>query len=398
MEKSDVIGAIFGQTEGLLGDELDLRDLQRSGRVGRIDVKTTSKGGNTKGEIVIFSSIDKAETALLAASIETIERVGPCASMFKVVKIEDSRIEKRKKLVDRAKEILIMSFDEGLIDTNELIDDVRQHSRIEKMVELGEDKVPAGPNVMDSDAIIVVEGRADVINLLKYGIKNAVAVEGTNIPQTIVDLCRTKTATAFVDGDRGGDLILSELIQVADIDFVAVSPRGRSVEDMSRKEIVKPLRYKVPLEVILGAKSFSKDGALDISAFAPNGKNRAADDKAAASEIVIESPRNPMETIIEHATLTPFEKEMHMQMKEVKKSGVIRFTDGNGSVLNEYPQDETDAAFKKAAAGAKGFITPMPINQSVLDRIAALGLEFAVSPEFCGIVKKPVSIRLINVP
>ena len=398
MEKSDVIGAIFGQTEGLLGDELDLRDLQRSGRVGRIDVKTTSKGGNTKGEIVIFSSIDKAETALLAASIETIERVGPCASMFKVVKIEDSRIEKRKKLVDRAKEILIMSFDEGLIDTNELIDDVRQHSRIEKMVELGEDKVPAGPNVMDSDAIIVVEGRADVINLLKYGIKNAVAVEGTNIPQTIVDLCRTKTATAFVDGDRGGDLILSELIQVADIDFVAVSPRGRSVEDMSRKEIVKPLRYKVPLEVILGAKSFSKDGALDISAFAPNGKNRAADDNAAASEIVIESPRNPMETIIEHATLTPFEKEMHMQMKEVKKSGVIRFTDGNGSVLNEFPQDETDAAFKKAAAGAKGFITPMPINQSVLDRIAALGLEFAVSPEFCGIVKKPVSIRLINVP
>ncbi|MBO4521715.1 MAG: hypothetical protein J5703_00815, partial [Methanomicrobium sp.] len=170
------------------------------------------------------------------------------------------------------------------------------------------------------------------------------------------------------------------------------------VEDMSRKEIVKPLRYKVPLEVILGAKSFSKDGALDISAFAPNGKNRAADDKAAASEIVIESPRNPMETIIEHATLTPFEKEMHMQMKEVKKSGVIRFTDGNGSVLNEFPQDETDAAFKKAAAGAKGFITPMPINQSVLDRIAALGLEFAVSPEFCGIVKKPVSIRLINVP
>ncbi len=398
VEKSDVIGAIFGQTEGLLGEELDLRDLQRSGRVGRIDVKTASKGGNTKGEIVIHSSLDKAETALLAASIETIERVGPCASQFRVAKVEDSRIEKRKKLIDRAKEILIMSFDEGLIDTNDLIDDVRQHSRIEKMVELGEEKVPAGPNVMDSDAIIVVEGRADVINLLKYGIKNAVAVEGTNIPQTIVDLCRTKTATAFVDGDRGGDLILSELIQVADIDFVAVSPRGRSVEDMSRKEIVKPLRYKVPLEVILGAKCLSKDGALDISAFAPNGKNRAADGKAAASEIVIESPKNPMENIIGQATLTPFEKELQMQMKEIRKSGVIRFTDGNGSILNEFPQEEIDAAFKKASADAKGFISPMPINQSVLDRISALGLEFAASPEFCGIVRKPVAVRLITVP
>ena len=36
IEKSDVVGAIFGQTEGLLGDELDLRELQRSARVGRI--------------------------------------------------------------------------------------------------------------------------------------------------------------------------------------------------------------------------------------------------------------------------------------------------------------------------------------------------------------------------
>ncbi len=292
-----------------------------------------------------------------------------------------------------------MSFDEGLIDTNDLIDDVRQHSRIEKMVELGDEKVPAGPNVMDSDAIIVVEGRADVINLLKYGIKNAVAVEGTNIPQTIVDLCRTKTATAFVDGDRGGDLILSELIQVADIDFVAVSPRGRSVEDMSRKEIVKPLRYKVPLEVILGAKCLSKDGALDISAFAPNNRNRENNNKdETPSEIVIESPQNPMKTIIEKATLTPFEKELNMQMKEVSKLGVIRFTDINASILNEFPKEEIDAAFKKASADAKGFISPMPINQSILDRISALGLEFAVSPEFCGIVKKPVSIRLITMP
>ncbi|MDD3407919.1 MAG: DNA primase DnaG, partial [Methanomicrobium sp.] len=245
VEKSDVVGAIFGQTEGLLGEDLDLRDLQRTGRIGRIDVKTVSKKGDTKGEILIYSSIDKAETALLAASLETIDRVGPCSSKFHVKKIEDIRISKRKKIVERAKEILMLSFEESSIDTNDIIDEVREYSRIEKIIEIGEEKLPAGPNVEDSDAIIVVEGRADVINLLKYGIKNAVAVEGTNVPKTIIDLCRTKTATAFLDGDRGGDLILSELLQVADIDFVAIGPRGRSVEDMSRKEIIKPLRNKV---------------------------------------------------------------------------------------------------------------------------------------------------------
>ena len=111
-----------------------------------------------------------------------------------------------------------------------------------------------------SDAIIVVEGRADVINLLKYGIKNAVAVEGTKVSATIIDLCGKKTATAFLDGDRGGELILRELLQVADIDYVAYSPRGKSVEDMTRKEIIKALRNKVPVEYIRDQYFSEEDG------------------------------------------------------------------------------------------------------------------------------------------
>jgi DNA primase len=218
VEKSDVVGAIFGQTEGLLGEDLDLRDLQRTGRVGRIDVQTTSRKGETKGEILISSSLDKAETALLSASLETIDRVGPCNARVSVERIEDIRITKRRKILERAKELLLEHFDEGTINSNELLDIVREYTRIEKVGTIGEEKLPAGPNVADSDAIIVVEGRADVINLLRYGIKNAVAVEGTNVPATIVALCESKTATAFLDGDRGGDLILSELMQVTEID------------------------------------------------------------------------------------------------------------------------------------------------------------------------------------
>ncbi|MDD3622173.1 MAG: DNA primase DnaG, partial [Methanofollis sp.] len=248
VEKPDVVGAIFGQTEGLLGEDLDLRDLQRTGRVGRIDVHITSKKGETRGEILISSSLDRAETAVLAASMETIDRVGPCVAHARVERIEDIRVTKRKQIVDRAKELLLTHFDETTIDSTELMDNVRESMRIEKIGVLGEERVPAGPNVLDSDAVIVVEGRADVINLLRYGIKNAVAVEGTKVPAVIPKLCEVKTATAFLDGDRGGDLILRELLQVADIDYIALCPRDKSVEDLTRKEIIKSLRNKMPVE------------------------------------------------------------------------------------------------------------------------------------------------------
>jgi len=246
VDKPDIVGAIFGQTEGLLGEDLDLRDLQRTGRVGRIDVQITTKRGVTKGEILISSSLDRAETALLASSLETIDRVGPCTAHVMVDRIEDIRVTKRRRIVERAKEILLENFDEGSINSDELLDEVREAIRMEKLEYLGEERVHAGPHVMASDAIIIVEGRADVTNLLRHGIKNAVAVEGTNIPQIIIDLCTQKTATTLLDGDRGGDLILRELLQVAEIDFVAYCPRGKSVEEMSRKEIVKALRNKVP--------------------------------------------------------------------------------------------------------------------------------------------------------
>src|SRR3989344_370152 len=78
VDRPDVIGAIFGQTEGLLGADLELRELQRGGRIGRIDVKTEIKAGKTAGEIIVPSSLDKAETAIIGAAIETIQRIGPC--------------------------------------------------------------------------------------------------------------------------------------------------------------------------------------------------------------------------------------------------------------------------------------------------------------------------------
>ncbi len=246
VEKSDVIGAIFGQTEGLIGDSLDLRDLQKSARVGRIEVDMHQKNGKSEGTLSLTSALEKVETAIIAAGIESVDRIGPCKAEINIDKVEDVRISKRKHVVDRAKGILTGMIKEGREEIEDIAEIIRQSVQVEEIEYYGKEHLPAGPNVGKSDAIIVVEGRNDVVNLLKHGIKNAISVEGTSIPVNIVDLCTEKIATAFVDGDRGGELILKELLQVADIDFVAMAPKTREVEELPYKIIMKSLKNKIP--------------------------------------------------------------------------------------------------------------------------------------------------------
>ena len=259
VERSDVVGAIFGQTEGLLGNDLDLRDLQEASKVGRIDVSIESEGGRTFGTVTIASRLGKAETAVLGAALETIERVGPCRADCTVAHIEDARAAKRRELVDRATELLA-ELDETTLSSEDLVDEVRQQARVEDITEY--EGLPAGPRVAESDAIVVVEGRADVRQLLQYGIRNAIAVEGTDVPDAIASLTTERTTTAFLDGDRGGDLILRELAQVGDIDYVAFAPSEESVEDLDRSEILAALRKKLPFEQVA-------DGQTARETFAP---------------------------------------------------------------------------------------------------------------------------------
>lgn len=248
VDRPDVIGAIFGQTEGLLGSDLELRELQRSGRIGRIEVNVATKGGKTTGEIILPSSLDKAETAIVGAALEIIQRIGPCNATLKVTSIEDIRISKRKFVIDRAKELLKELTDGVLPDSQELADEVAYSVRVMEITEYGRDRLPAGPTIDESDEIIVVEGRADVMNLLKHGFKNAIAINGTNVPPSIADLCKQKVVTVFVDGDRGGDLIIKELQAIADIDFITKAPDGKEVEELAKKEIHKALRSRIAKE------------------------------------------------------------------------------------------------------------------------------------------------------
>ena len=386
VEKTDVVGAIFGQTEGLLGEDMDLRDLQRSGRVGRIDVTLTSKHGKTAGDLYIASSLDRAETAILAAALETIERIGPCVSRISVEGIEDLRAIKRRKIVDRAKELLMESFDEVGLSTNEILAEVREASRVVKITAIGDERLPAGPTVLESDAIIILEGRADVLNLLRCGIKNTVAVEGTKVPEIVAELSRKKNTTVFVDGDRGGDLILKELLQVADVDFVAFSPRGRSVEDMTRKEIIKSLRNKVPADVVRAQVAKNEplsDLVFEITAPEDEG-DPAAQSEPVTSEAVEEKPepKEPISSVEGHA-------------EYMKGTGRARVLNSDAVILGDYTIKELEDILPRLDDDAAGIIVDSSVGQKFVDAAYKKGIKYIAAREFTGIVHRPAGIRLI---
>ena len=245
VEKPDIIGALFGQTEGLLGDDLEMRELQRSGKIGRIEVNAEYAGGKTTGEIEVPSALDKTETTIIAAALETIERVGPSDTKIKIETIEDVRGSKRDYILERAKK-LMENLGDSTVDMTEMSSDIRSSAKIAKLQSYGTENLPSGD--ISGDELIIVEGRADVINLLKNDVKNVISMNGSKLPETIKDLSKSKgTVILFVDGDRGGNLIIKNVVENAKIDFIAMAPEGKEVEELAGKEILQALRKKVPV-------------------------------------------------------------------------------------------------------------------------------------------------------
>ena len=247
VEVQDVVGALFGQTEGLFND-LELRELQKSGRIGRIIVNAESSNGKTIGEIIIPSSLDRTETAILAATMETVDRVGPCTAFFQLSEIKDLRESKLKRIEARAKELLkdwkSLSADQPKISS-------KIKSALERESVIMWNGLPAGSDIDLVENVIIVEGRNDIQQLFKIGVKNTVAVNGTSVPKAIIDLTHKKECTAFLDGDRGGDMILNELLQVSKIQFYARAPRNMEVEELTPKDMVKCLQQKKTIEYLL---------------------------------------------------------------------------------------------------------------------------------------------------
>lgn len=374
VDRPDVIGAIFGQTEGLLGADLELRELQRSGRIGRIEVDIETRTGKSHGTILIPSSLDKAETSIVAAALEIIQRIGPCNAKILVSNIEDVRVSKRSFVVERAKVLLKRLMENVMPDSQELADEVAYSVRVMEIQEYGKDRLPAGPAIDESDEIIIVEGRADVLNLLKHGIKNAIAMNGTSVPETIIDLSKKKVVTAFVDGDRGGNLIIKELTEVADIDYVTKAPDGKEVEEITKKEIHKALRSRISGEQAKLEASRESE-RLNADPRRPQQQQQQFRQPQQSQQQPQPAPK-----FVKKAQLTPDEKKIFSDMLEnlIGTRGA-NILDQKLNVLGKVPLSELQTTIKSLTSGIHAVIFDGIIDRDIVKIAERSNIKYLVA-------------------
>jgi 5S rRNA maturation endonuclease (ribonuclease M5) len=410
IDKPDVVGAVFGQTEGLLGDELDLRDLQKSGRIGRIEVEIDSRKGKSEGEILIPSSLDQVETAILASGLETVDRIGPCRAKIEVVSVEDIRISKRQKVVERAKEILARLQEESKGVGLDLTEAVRKAVQVEEITTYGPEHLPSGPNIDQADALIVVEGRSDVLNLLRCGIKNVIAVEGTSVPQTVKDLSRGKTVTVFTDGDRAGELILREMLQTMDIDFVARAPRGSEVEELTQKQLLKCLRNKIPINQYLEMSGFESTGSTREpreergeeggargerreDRGERGGGRREERERGPPQRLPIPPPPPPPPPA---APLSPELQRYFDLLGSVENASKSLFVGEGDAIVGEAPVKDMIEALAGLASPAKAVVFDGIVSQRLLDVAQEKGIETVVATRLGPVGKMPEKVRVFT--
>ena len=390
VEKADIIGAIFGQTEGLLGPEMNLNELQKVSKVGRIEVNVDTKSNMAKGDAVIPMSTDISTAALIAAAIESIDKVGPFQAKFALSGIDDIRAIKKKVIVDRAKKIVQEWATKTISEGEEMLKDVYDASKPGKLTAFGKAQLACGTGVFDSDWIILVEGRADVINLLRAGFDNAIAIEGAKIDETIVKLTEGKKVIAFLDGDRAGDLILKELHGVVNIDKVLRAPTGREVEECTPLEIAEILK-----EGMLFAGANGHEGRETLpQQQQPDRKHQTKRDKQEHGmeeerEMQVSSGGSNITTLEDNSDILSAVKEVYPQINETLEAVVL---DGSMKILLKVPVSDVVKKLDRTEGG-KMLVLDGIVTQRLVDAADKVGIEYIVGHR-TGELKKSTDVRV----
>lgn len=367
LEKPDVIGALFGQTEGLLGTELEMRELQKEGKIGRIEVDLEVVDGKSVGEIRLPSALDKSETTLIAAALETIDRIGPTEAVIEINKIEDVRGEKRSKILERAKTLL-----EGLEGGNgigEMSKTLKEETRAAKIQEYGDEKLPAGD--LSGEEIIVVEGRADVVNLLKNRVNNVIGMNGTKLPLEIAKLGKEKILTLFVDGDRGGKLIAKNVSDNANIAYIAVAPDGKEVEELMGKEILIALRKRVP------TKEFYRKNKAELEKIGDE-----AEDKEIAEASIKEEPSFKGDV----------KEAIRKKYQDIKGTKMALILDGNMDVIRKVSSKEVSRNIRGSKQKVFAVIVDGNAVGSIIEACDEMGVSYLGATNFSSFDNAKVSL------
>jgi len=393
VEKADIIGAIFGQTEGLLGPEMNLNELQKVSKVGRIEVNVDSKGNMAKGDALIPMSTDISTAALIAAAIESIDKVGPFQAKFNLMGIDDIRAIKKKVIVDRAKKIVQDWATKTISEGEEMLKDVYDASKPGKLTSFGKAQLACGTGVFDSDWIILVEGRADVINLLRAGFDNAIAIEGARIDETVTKLTDGKRVVAFLDGDRAGDLILKELHGLVKIDKVLRAPPGREVEECTPIEIAEILKDALSAETVPAQPMHvhhdrERDRDRDRR---HRGREREREPREEYRAPPPPAPAQPSKEVIaeDKPEILTAIRDVYPQINETLEAVIL---DGSMNKLLKVPVSEVIKSLD-SAEGGKLLVIDGIVTQRLVDAADKAGIEYVVGHRTTDL-KKPGDIRV----
>jgi DNA primase len=354
LEKPDVIGALFGQTEGLLGSELEMRELQKEGKIGRIEVDLNVVDGKSVGEIRLPSALDKSETTLIAAALETIDRIGPTEAKIEIDKIEDVRGEKREFILGRAKKLL--EGLEGKSDIEGMNQTLKEETRAAKIQEYGDEKLPAGD--ISGEEVIVVEGRADVVNLLKNRVNNVIGMNGTKLPVEIAKLGKEKKLTLFIDGDRGGRLIARNVADNAKLEFIAVAPDGKEVEELMGKEILMALRKRV------SPNEFFRKYKSEIS--------------SAAEEVEDEQATEVGKPVFDG----DIKKEIKKKYEEIKDSKNALILDGHMDIIRKVSSKEVSRNIRGSKQRVFAVVIDGPALRAIIEACDEAGVSYLAATNF----------------
>jgi len=389
VEKADIIGAIFGQTEGLLGPEMNLNELQKVSKVGRIEVNVDTKSNIAKGDALIPMSTDISTAALIAAAIESIDKVGPFQARFGLVGIDDIRAIKKKVIVDRAKKIVQEWATKTISEGEEMLKDVYDASKPGKLTAFGKAQLACGTGVFDSGWIILVEGRADVINLLRGGFDNAIAIEGAKIDETVTKLTEGKKVIAFLDGDRAGDLILKELQGLVKIDKILRAPLGREVEECTPMEIAEILKDAMP---------FVSADAQQLSSIQPQQTESRQTQKRDRQEQVVQQQEEQRTEIMANSNANQQEdaadivsavREVYPQINETLEAVIL---DSSRKTLLKIPVSDVVKKLN-SAEGAKMLVLDGIVTQRLVEAADKAGIEYIVGHRMSDL-KKSTDIRV----
>lgn len=395
VEKADIIGAIFGQTEGLLGPEMNLNELQKVSKVGRIEVNVDTKGNMAKGDALIPMSTDISTAALIAAAIESIDKVGPFQAKFNLVGIDDIRAIKKKVIVDRAKKIVQDWATKTISEGEEMLKDVYDASKPGKLTSFGKAQLACGTGVFDSDWIILVEGRADVINLLRAGFDNAIAIEGARIDETVTKLTDGKRVVAFLDGDRAGDLILKELHGVVKIDKVLRAPPGREVEECTPIELAEILKDALsiaePQQHAHVSHERERDRDRDRRHQRRDRDREPREEYRAPPPQESVAPSQPSKEVLaeDKPEVLTAVRGVYPQINETLEAVVL---DGSLNTLLKVPVSEVIKRLD-SAEGAKLLVIDGIVTQRLVDAADKAGIEYIVGHRTAEL-KKPADVRV----